>query len=84
MLEKTLPPVRKARMGPIDRTKEIDWITQHRHQYVGQWVVLDGDRLISHGLDPRPLVEQARSEGIERPLVIRIQEEPTTFTGGWL
>jgi len=84
MQEKTLPQVRKARLRPLDRTREIDWIATHRSQYMGQWVVLDGDQLIGHGHDPRLLIEKARSEGVERPLVVRIQEEPTGFTGGWL
>lgn len=84
MSERTLPHVSKARLRPIDRAQEIEWIAKHRCQYLGQWVALDGDRLIGHGDDPRSLVEKARSEGVERPLIIHIQEELTAYTGGWL
>lgn len=84
MTERTLPHVSKARLQPIERTREIDWIAKHHRQYSGQWIALDGDRLIGHGDDPRLLVEKARSEGVTRPLIVHIQEEPTAYTGGWL
>jgi len=84
MPARTLPLVRAARLEPIDRAHELAWITQHRREYQGEWVVLDGNRLIGHGHDPAPLVERARLQGIERPLVTRIEEEPIASTGGWL
>ena len=84
MPARTLPPVRAARLEPIDRAHELAWITQHRREYQGEWVVLDGNRLIGHGNDPAPLVERARLQGIQRPLVTRIEEEPIASTGGWL
>ena len=84
MHARTLPPARPARLKSLDRSHELAWITQHRHEYQGEWVVLDGSRLIGHGADPGPLVERARSQGVERPLVTRIEEEPIASTGGWL
>jgi hypothetical protein len=84
MAESTLPRIAKAWLRAIDRAREMDWIAQHQQQYLGRWVALDGDRLIGHSDDPRPLVEKARSEGVERPLIVHLQEEPTAYTGGWL
>ena len=84
MSVRTLPRVRQARLRSIDRTQEFAWIAEHRREYQGKWVVLDGNRLIGHGVDPGPLVEQARSQGVERPLVTRIEEEPIASMGGWL
>lgn len=84
MPARTLPPARPTRLRPIDPTHELAWITLHRREYECEWVVLDGDRLIGHGVDPGPLVERARSQGVERPLVTRIEEEPIAYTGGWL
>ncbi|MGO8815417.1 MAG: hypothetical protein ACLQVG_12250 [Terriglobia bacterium] len=40
--------------------------------------------MIGHGDDPGPLVERARAQGVQRPLVTRIEEEPVASTGGWL
>jgi hypothetical protein len=84
MPSRTLPSVRPARLKSIDRSLELAWISQHRGEYQGEWVVLEGDRLIGHGTDPNPIVEQARSQGIERPLVARIEEDTVPATGGWL
>jgi hypothetical protein len=81
---RTSAPVRTARLKAIDRTQELAWIAQHGREYPGEWVVLEGNRLIGHGVDPKPLVERARSQGVERPLVTRIEVEPTASMGGWL
>lgn len=84
MAEKVLPKVRKARLPYIDRSREMAWIAEHKQVYAGQWIVLDGDRLIGHGDDPRPIVEQARREGIEQPLVVHLRKESGPSMGGWL
>jgi len=84
MPTRTLSPVRPARLKAIDRTRELAWIAQHGREYPGEWVVLDGNCLIGHGVNPVPLVERARSQGVERPLVTRIEEEPMASMGGWL
>lgn len=30
-----------------DRTLEMEWVEAHKHEYPGQWVALEGDRLIA-------------------------------------
>jgi hypothetical protein len=84
MQEKVLPQIRKARLPHIDRSSEMAWIARHQSEYAGQWVVLDGDRLIGCGDNPIPIVEQARREGIERPLVVHLRKEQRPFMGAWL
>ncbi|MGI9167139.1 MAG: hypothetical protein ACR2G5_12280 [Pyrinomonadaceae bacterium] len=84
MSERTLPAIRKANLPPVDRTRELNWLAEHRHEYLGQWIVLDGDRLLGHGPDPIPLVESARDAGNPRPLVIHVRNETEPATGGWL
>jgi hypothetical protein len=78
-----LPKVRRATVK-VDFTRERQWLKQHRHQYVGQWVVLAGDRLIGAGQNPRPFFEQARAEGVTIPFVEYIRDESEPFMGGWL
>ncbi|MGE0882260.1 MAG: DUF5678 domain-containing protein [Blastocatellales bacterium] len=59
------------------------WIDEHRAEYLGQWVALDGDRLIGHGFNARELHLKAKSEGIEIPFVEQVTEEPKFFYAGW-
>lgn len=60
------------------------WIDEHRPEYLGQWVCLDGDNLISHGEDAKKVYAEARAAGIKIPFVEQIREEETSpFWGGW-
>jgi hypothetical protein len=51
---------------------------------VGEWVVLEGDALIAHGLDYAAVLEEARQAGIEIPFVVQIPEPrpPNTYFAG--
>ena len=42
---------------------------------------MDGERLIAHGKNGRDVLEQAWSQAIQEPLVIRVPDEPPF--GGW-
>lgn len=84
MEEKTLPQVRKARRPYIDRSREMAWIAEHESEYAGQWVALDGDRLIAHGDDPMAFKEKVQAEGVEIPFIVHIRKETGPFMGGWL
>jgi hypothetical protein len=59
------------------------WIAAHRAEYLGQWVALEGDRLISHGPDALQVDAAARAAGVAAPFVVRIVEEPKFFYSGW-
>ena len=40
-----------TRVPPValpDSTRELRWLTEHAREYAGQWVALDGDRLIAN------------------------------------
>lgn len=64
---------RTRRVEVIDSTKEQTWLMEHRHEYVGEWVALDGDRLLAHGRDAREVYDEARSLGVRIPSVVRIE-----------
>src|SRR2546428_5386583 len=46
--KKTKPPLdKRLRPKPMpDSTREFKWLADHAREYAGQWVALDGDRLI--------------------------------------
>lgn len=60
----------------------LKWIEENKKEYDGQFVLLDGDKLIAHGKEAKPLYEKARTMGIEIPFVKRIKAKELPF-GGW-
>jgi hypothetical protein len=83
---KPVPKVHRSSRGRVDNSRENEWLRQHQNDYRGQWVVLDGDRLIGHAANPdeaTAFVEQARAEGILAPFVTFINEDPEPIWMMW-
>jgi hypothetical protein len=55
-----------------DRTRELKWIEEHKHEYVGQWVALDGDRLIVASPIRAEISAAIKADGAKLPLIHRI------------
>lgn len=53
----------------------MQWLDENRQKYLGQWVCLDGDRLIAYGTDAVKLYKEAKEKGVEVPFVEHITEE---------
>lgn len=83
MATNSLPKIRRVDVK-YDFSKSREWLKAHRHEYIGQWIVLDGDRLVGAGDDPRPIVAQARAEGVTMPFVEFVRDTSEPFMGGWL
>lgn len=62
--------------------RALQWIDEHRQEFDGQFVVLDGDKLIAHGTDAKSLYDEARAKGIGSPFVKRIRAKILPF-GYW-
>ena len=60
----------------------MGWIKSNRAAYAGQWVCLDGDRLISHGHNAKSVYAEADAKSIQAPFVEYIEKEKLPF-GGW-
>lgn len=76
------PP--KKKLQPIsvpDSTRELRWLAEHWREYVGQWVALDGDRLIAHGPDAKEVYAAADADGAYLPLVDLVwdRDRPSVF-----
>ncbi len=65
------------------RRREQQWIATHRHEYTGEWVALEGDRLITHGHDARTVYHAAREAGIAVPFIVRVNPLDEPSMGGW-
>jgi len=66
------------------RSIESAWVDQDRDEYLGQWVAVEGNRLIAHGANPRQVYLSAREAGISVPFIVRVQKREEAFMGGWL
>ncbi len=62
----------------------LQWIDEHRQQYLGQWVCLDGHILISHGNDAKAVYREAKAKHIKIPFIEQVREKETApYWGGW-
>ncbi len=71
---KTKPPLDK-RVPPKpmpDDKRERQWVTEHKHEYPGQWVALDGDRLVAASPVEEEVWDAVDADGATLPLVLRI------------
>ena len=67
----------------VRREREMLWLSQHQAEYAGQWVALDGDRLLSYGSDARKVYEEARTLGVDVPFMAYAESPDEVFMGGW-
>lgn len=47
-----------------DPSPSLRWIEEHRAEFAGQYVALDGDRLMAHGTDPQDIIAAVRESGL--------------------
>jgi hypothetical protein len=66
-----------------DESKELRWLKEHRHEYMGQWVALDGDRLVAHGTNAREALQAAREAGVKAPFIEQIFPTDDMPYVGW-
>lgn len=71
--------VRKFRLA-------MKWIDEHRAEFIGQWVCLDGDKLISHGREAKRAFREAEEAGYPSPfceLITEKEENGDYMIGGF-
>lgn len=66
--------VRPGRGAEDSRMQRREANIEMLRPYVGEWVVLVEDRIISHGRDPVYVVAEARARGVRTPYIFRVQE----------
>ncbi|MBI2848869.1 MAG: hypothetical protein HYX88_01920 [Chloroflexi bacterium] len=61
---------------PRTREKELRWLEDNKVKlmelYAGQWVVVEGGKLISHGVNAAVVLKEAKEKGIHVPFISRI------------
>jgi len=77
-----LPRDRRVQPIPVpDSTREVQWLAAHAREYAGQWVALDGDRLIAHGPDHREVWAVVEASGVYLPLVTFVDNPDNVYAG---
>jgi len=62
---------------------QMKWLAEHRTEFAGQWVALEGDHLISHGSNSREVIKAARKQGIKVPFIAYLEPCDALPFGGW-
>jgi Arc/MetJ-type ribon-helix-helix transcriptional regulator len=73
---------RRAAVSPA-RSLEQEWLKHHAADYAGSWVALEGARVVAHGSSAPQVLEAAKAEGFEQPLVVHVPSERELPFGGW-
>lgn len=55
-----------------DRTREWAWSEAHKQEYAGQWVALEGDRLVAASAIQQEVFDALKTAMANRPLIHRI------------
>lgn len=74
--ELTEAAVQKKSPEAVYRGQELEWRRTHKEllqTFAGEWVVLEGESIISHGTDAARVVAEARAQGISLPYLFRVE-----------
>jgi len=77
-------PPQDRRVPPVpapDSRREVQWLAAHAREYAGQWVALDGDRLLAHGPQPQAVWAAAEASGVYLPLVTFVENPDSLYAG---
>ena len=58
---------------PKNRSQEWQWLAEHGSAYAGQWVALDGNRLVAFGTTFKDVLQAARQAGTPDALLVRAE-----------
>jgi Family of unknown function (DUF5678) len=76
------PQDRRVLPMPVpDSRRELQWLATHAREYAGQWVALDGDRLIAHGPHHHEVWAAAEASGVYLPLVTFVENPDRVYAG---
>lgn len=77
------PRIPATNLPVKDRPREHEWLARHRDEYDGQWVALDGDRLLAHGDNLKEVATKAHKKGVKDALLVRVEGSNTLpYVGG--
>jgi hypothetical protein len=57
------------------RHRELEWLRTHKEavqKLAGQWIVVEGEEIVTYGDNPLQVVAEARAKGVQIPYIIRL------------
>jgi len=70
--------------GKVDeRLAEMHWLANESGPYSGQWVALDGPRLVAHGPQLAAVSAEAKAAGVADPLFAHVPADNGLPFAGW-
>jgi hypothetical protein len=66
-----------------ERREELLWLARESGPYAGEWVALDGPRLVAHGEKLASVGAAARVAGVVEPFFARVPRDKDLPFGGW-
>lgn len=71
---------------PVQNRKlEYEWIEKHRDEYDGQYVALDGAKLVAAGFNPKEVSKKVRAYKGKLPFIVFVEgrNRPPFISGGF-
>ena len=82
-LEERNGPLSWESPQPVDGSRaEFKWLATESGPYAGEWVPLDGNRLVAHGPKLAAVKTAAQAAGVPKPLFASVPNDSLPF-GGW-
>lgn len=66
-----------------ERREELQWLATESGPYPGEWVALDGPRLIAHDEKLAAVSAAAKAAGVAEPFFARVPRDKNMPFGGW-
>ncbi len=67
----------------VERRDEMQWLAQESAPYAGEWVAIEGSRLIAHGISLAEVRAAAKAAGVPDPLFASVPTAPDAPFAGW-
>ena len=65
-----------------DSRAELEWLAKESRRYAGEWVALNGNRLVAHGPKLAAVKAAAQAAGVSQPFFASVPDDDLPF-GGW-
>ena len=66
-----------------ERREELQWLAGESGPYAGEWVALDGPRLVAHGEKLAAVSAAAKAAGVIEPFFASVPRDKDMPFGGW-